>query len=199
MAKFFNPQLDYPLDALEPQISKETMEYHHDKHLQTYIDNLNKLIVDTDFEGDNLEQIIKLSTGSIFNNAAQSFNHIFFFAQLSPSAKSLPSGELSEHIDKEFGSFEEFKQTFKQAALAQFGSGWAWLSMAQDGRLMIITTANAETPINQNLIPLMTVDLWEHAYYVDYRNRRAEYLDNIWDRIDWDIIEHRYLQAKPIV
>lgn len=196
MTKFVNPELDYAFDQLEPYVSKETMYFHHDKHLQGYIDNLNKLIKGTDLEDSSLEDIVKLSTGGVFNNAAQSFNHIFFFDELSPSPKLLPEGDLARCLESDFGCFDCFKSDFMEASMAQFGSGWAWLSMANDGRLIVTTTSNAETPINQNLTPLMTIDLWEHAYYIDYRNRRMEYLENIWSRINWAVIEKRFSEAQ---
>lgn len=190
--KFELPQLPYSLDALEPVISKETLEYHYGKHLQTYIDNLNTLIKDTPFENKKLEEIILTSDGAIFNNAAQTWNHIFYFYTLSPIGGGEPDGKLKEPIDKKWGSFENFKKEFSNAANSIFGSGWAWLASDSAGNLSIEKESNAGNPITKSLNPLLTIDVWEHAYYLDHQNRRAEYTKGIWDIIDWDKVEERY-------
>lgn len=184
--------LPYALNALEPQISSETMDYHHNKHLQTYVTNLNNLIKGTPFENATLEEIVLKSEGPLFNNAAQVWNHNFFFNTLSPSPKTMPTGELATAINRDFGSYANFKELFNKASLGQFGSGWAWLVKDKAGKLLIIAESNAGNPITKGYAPLMGVDVWEHAYYIDYRNRRADYMTAIWDRIDWKVIEERY-------
>lgn len=196
MTTFTLPQLPYALNALEPQISKETMEYHYGKHLQTYITNLNNLIKGTDFENQSLDDIILVSTGSIFNNAAQAYNHIFYFNTLSPTPKSVPSGELARAIDRDFGSFANFKELMSKAAVGQFGSGWAWLVKDKDGKLWIEAESNAGNPMTRGMIPLLNIDVWEHAYYIDYRNRRADYVNLLWDKIDWKVVEERFDEKK---
>ena len=190
--KFELPQLPYSLDALEPVISKETLEYHYGKHLQAYIDNLNALIKDTPFENKKLEEIISASDGAVFNNAAQTWNHIFYFYTLSPTGGGEPKEKLKEAIDKKWGSFEHFKKEFSQAANSLFGSGWVWLTSDADGNLSIEKESNAGNPITRSLKPLLTIDVWEHAYYLDHQNRRAEYTKGIWDIIDWGKVEERY-------
>lgn len=192
MAQFSLPALPYEKDALEPHISKETIEYHYGKHHQAYVDNLNKLIVGTEFEGKSLEDIIMKSSGGIFNNAAQVWNHTFYWNCLSPSPAKQPSGKIKEAIDAEFGSFDEFKSKFTTAALTLFGSGWAWLVKNKDGKLEIIQTSNAETPIRDGMTPLMVCDVWEHAYYIDKQNRRPAYLDSFWEVLDWNKVGERY-------
>lgn len=196
MTTFSLPQLPYALNALEPQISEETMNYHYGKHLQTYITNLNNLIKGTDFEDQSLENIIIGSTGSIFNNAAQTFNHTFFFNSLSPNPKSMPSGELAQAINRDFGSFANFKELFDKAAIGQFGSGWAWLVKDKDGKLWIEAESNAGNPMTRGLIPLLACDVWEHSYYIDYRNRRADYVNMLWDKVDWKVVEDRYNEKR---
>ncbi len=186
------PVLPYGLNALEPQISEETMQYHYGKHHQTYVDNLNKLIPGTKFENASLEEIIASASGPIFNNAAQVWNHTFFFFTLSPNPKPVPTGALSEAINRDFGSFDKFKEEFTKTAAGLFGSGWSWLVKDKRGKLNIIAESNAGNPLREGLKPLMTVDVWEHSYYIDYRNRRADYLKAIWSRIDWRIIEERF-------
>ena len=186
------PQLPYAEDALAPRMSKETIEYHHGKHQRTYVDNLNKLIAGTPYENMSLEEIIVRADGPIFNNAAQDWNHTFFFFTLSPTPKSMPSGPLAEAIDRDFGSFDAFKEQFTSAAAALFGSGWTWLVKDRDGKLSIRPMPNAGNPLRDGLTPLLTVDVWEHAYYIDYRNRRAEFLKNFWDLIDWKTVEERF-------
>lgn len=190
------PKLPYALNALQPQISQETMEYHYGKHHQAYVTNLNNLIPGTKYENLPLEEIVKTSEGGIFNNAAQVWNHSFFFLTLSPTPKATPTGELAAAIDSTFGSFDKFKEEFKKVALAQFGSGWAWLVADKNGKLSILSTPNAQTPLTQNVTPLMTVDVWEHAYYIDYRNVRANFIDAALQKTDWAVVEKRYAEKK---
>lgn len=192
MTTFTFPALPYELNELEPQISKETMEYHYGKHLQTYITNLNNLIKGTDFEEKSLEQIVMTSTGAIFNNAAQTYNHTFYFNTLSPNPQTAPTGELARAIDRDFGSFDQFKETFSKAAIGLFGSGWAWLVKDKDGKLWIEPEGNAGNPMTRGLTPLLTFDVWEHAYYIDYRNRRADHVNTLWNKINWKVIEERF-------
>lgn len=183
---FTLPALPYALDALSPKISKETLEYHYGKHHQAYVNNLNKLIVGTPFEALSLEEIIQQSSGAIFNNAAQVWNHTFYWHSLSPQGGGEPSGELAAEITKTFGSFAEFKEKFSQVAVSTFGSGWAWLVQTSDKKLEIISTSNAGTPIKDGLTPLLTCDVWEHAYYIDYRNVRPDYVEAFWSLVNWD-------------
>lgn len=190
--KFPIPKLPYTPDALEPYISKETVEYHYGKHTKTYLDNLNNLIAGTSYEDMAIEQIVRFSKGAMFNNAAQAWNHLFYFFQFNPEGKKAPEGIFAQKIDDTFGSFDEFKSKFEQAGVALFGSGWVWLSEDDGGNLFLTTTTNAGNPLTDGLKPLLTVDVWEHAYYLDYQNRRADYLHNIWEVIDWNIIEQRY-------
>lgn len=186
------PTLPYALDALEPTISKETIELHWGKHLQTYINNLNNLIPGTKFESASLEAICKEAEGPIFNNGAQTWNHTFYFVTLSPNPKKVPDGKLAEAINRDFGSLDKFKEEFTKQATGLFGSGWAWLSKDKDGKLVITQESNAGNPLRHGLTPLLTFDVWEHAYYVDYRNRRADHLQKIWDVIDWAAVEKRF-------
>lgn len=176
------PPLNYKLDELEPYISLRTMEFHYYKHHQTYIDNLNKLIAGTEFENMALPAIIKQTAGkseytSIFNNAAQTWNHTFFWNSMTPNGGGKPHGALLDEITNSFGSYENFRQEFKDAALAQFGSGWAWLIRKDDGHLAIMKTSNADNPLAHDLEALLTIDVWEHAYYLDYQNRRGDFID----------------------
>ncbi|MBD5355948.1 MAG: superoxide dismutase [Bacteroides sp.] len=191
--KFTQPKLPYAQDALAPIISPTTIEYHYGKHERAYIDTLNKLIEGTEYEDMPLEEIILKSDGKLFNNAAQAWNHIFYFFQFNPDGMKEPSGKLREKIDEQFGSFDEFKKKFEEAGTTLFGSGWVWLSADTDGTLFITQSQNAGTPLTQNLRPLLTFDVWEHAYYLDYQNLRGEYLHNLWDIVDWNIIERRYI------
>ncbi|MEG0517292.1 MAG: superoxide dismutase [Bacteroidales bacterium] len=190
--KFELPQLPYSLDSLAPAITKETMDYHYGKHLQTYMDNLNTLIVNTPFEKQTLETIVETADGPIYNNAAQTYNHIFYFFTLSPIGGGEPQGYLREAIDKKWGSFEAFKKEFSNQAVSIFGSGWMWLQCDITGKLSISREHNAGCPITKALTPLMTIDVWEHAYYLSHQNRRAEYVKAIWDIIDWRKIEAKY-------
>ena len=186
------PQLPYEHDALAPVISKETIEFHYGKHEKTYIDNLNNLIKDTMFENMALEEIIKKSSGALYNNAAQAWNHIFYFFSFSPDGRREPNGELRRAIDSQFESFELFKKQFEDAGIKLFGSGWVWLSYDETGNLFITQGSNASNPITEGLTPLLTFDVWEHAYYLDFQNRRADALHSLWNILDWDVIESRY-------
>lgn len=190
--KYELPQLPYSNDALEPIISKRTIEYHYGKHEQAYIDNLNRLIKGTLFEDTELEDIIKHSEGAIFNNASQAWNHIFYFFSFSPDGRRDPKGELRKAIDRDFGTFDKFKQIFAEAGTRLFGSGWVWLSRDLNGKLLITQGHNADNPLRDELTPLLAFDVWEHAYYLDYQNRRADYLNALWDIVDWEVVENRY-------
>jgi Fe-Mn family superoxide dismutase len=186
------PALPFAPDALAPVISAETIEYHYGKHHNAYVTNLNKLIPGTEFEDLALEAIIKTASGGIFNNAAQVWNHTFYWNCLSPKGGGTPSGELAAAIDKAFGSFEAFKTRFSQAAATNFGSGWTWLVKQADGSLDIVSTSNAGTPLTEGQQALLTVDVWEHAYYVDYRNARPKYLEEIWKLFSWDFVAEQF-------
>lgn len=190
--RFTQPKLPYAPDALAPVISPMTIEYHYGKHERAYIETLNKLIEGTEFADMALEEIIVKSDGKLFNNAAQAWNHIFYFFQFAPDGIKEPSGKLREQIDRQFGSFDEFKAKFEEAGATLFGSGWAWLASDNDGQLFILQGKNAENPLTQGLRPLLAFDVWEHAYYLDYQNLRADYLRKLWDIVDWDVIEARY-------
>ena len=185
------PALPYARDALAPHISAETIDFHYGKHHQLYVDNLNKLIPGTEFEGLSLEDIVRKSQGGIFNNAAQVWNHTFYWNCLAPNAGGAPTGKLAEAIDKAFGSFQAFKDQFTQPALTTFGSGWAWLVQRPDGSLALVSTPNAATPLTGADTPLLTCDVWEHAYYVDYRNARAKYVEAFWNLVDWNAVAAR--------
>ncbi len=184
--------MSYELDALAPKISKQTMELHYGKHLQAYVNNLNNLIVGTPFENADLETIVKQSEGAIFNNAGQVWNHTFYFAQLSPTPQAKPTGKLAEAIDKTFGSFDAFKEQFNKAAVGLFGSGWAWLVKNADGSLAITQEQNAGNPLKRGQQALIGCDVWEHAYYLDYQNRRADHINAFWDLVDWKVVESRF-------
>lgn len=187
------PKLPYGQDALAQVLSEETLNFHYGKHEKTYIDNLNKLIAGTDFENKPLEEIVRTSEGGLFNNAAQAWNHLFYFLALSPDGKAKPEGALLEAIERDFSSLDAFKEKFEAAGLSLFGSGWVWLAADADGRLSIIQGKNAETPLTASgLKPLLCFDVWEHAYYLDYQNRRAEYLHRMWEILDWAVVEERY-------
>ncbi len=192
--KFIQPKLPYAPDALAPVISENTIEYHYGKHEKAYFDTLNSLIEGTEYADMSLEEIICKSDGKLFNNAAQAWNHIFYFFQFSPYRNSEPQGELRGAIDRDFGSFDEFKKQFELAGTTLFGSGWVWLSCDNAGKLFITQGSNASNPMTQGLKPLLTFDVWEHAYYLDYCNMRASYLSRLWDIIDWEIIQIRYRQ-----
>ena len=184
--------LPYATDALEPVISKQTIEFHYGKHLQAYVDNLNKLIVGTKFENSDLETIVKESDGAIFNNAGQTLNHNLYFTSFSPNGGGEPKGKLAEAINAQFGSFEKFKEEFTAAGVALFGSGWVWLAKDADGKLSINSESNAGNPIRKGLTPILGFDVWEHSYYLDYQNRRADHLKELWKIIDWDVVSQRY-------
>lgn len=190
--KYTKPQLPYAEDALEPVISRRTIEFHYGKHEQAYIDNLNKLIEGTEFAELPLEDVIHDAKGPLFNNASQAWNHIFYFFSFSPDGGGEPEGDLRKAIDRDFGSFENFKKEFVNAGTKLFGSGWVWLSRDNSGRLFITQEGNAGNPITDGLTPILTFDVWEHAYYLDYQNRRADALNALWDIIDWPIVEARY-------
>jgi Fe-Mn family superoxide dismutase len=179
------PELPYAKDALAPHISAETLEYHYGKHHKAYADNLNRLISGTEFANMPLEEIIKKSSGGIFNNAAQYWNHTFYWNSLNPAGGGEATGELATLINRNFGSFAQFKEKFTTAAATLFGSGWTWLVKNPDGTLSIETTSNAGTPVKDGKKPLLTCDVWEHAYYIDYRNARAQYIDAFWKVVNW--------------
>lgn len=181
------PALPYDMDALAPHISKETLEYHYGKHHQTYVTKLNELILGTDLENKSLEDIVIGSSGVVFNNAAQIWNHTFYWNCLSPNGGGEPTGKLQTLINESFGSFEKFKELFTASAIGNFGSSWTWLVKSMDGRLSIVNTSNAQTPLtDDSLTPILTVDLWEHAYYIDYRNARPDYMNAFWSLVNWD-------------
>jgi Fe-Mn family superoxide dismutase len=181
------PALPYSQEALEPHISRETLEFHYGKHHKTYVDKLNGLVEGTELAGKSLEEVIKTSDGGVFNNAAQIWNHTFYWNSLSPSGGGAPTGALSAAIDAAFGSFDAFREQFTNSAVTNFGSGWTWLVKKADGGLAIVNTGNASTPLtDKNVTPLLTVDVWEHAYYIDYRNARPAYLDAFWTLVNWD-------------
>ena len=190
--KYSQPTLPYAPDALAPAISEETVNFHYGKHEKAYIDNLNKLIEGTEFEDEELEDIIRNSSGALFNNASQAWNHIFYFFSFSPDGGGEPAGELGKAIQEQFGSFEKFKEAFVDAGTKIFGSGWVWLSKDEQGRLFITQESNAGNPLTKGLTPILTFDVWEHAYYLDYQNRRADALKQLWDIVDWDVVESRY-------
>ncbi|HEH9441989.1 superoxide dismutase [Fe] [Aeromonas sobria] len=181
------PALPYAINALEPHISQETLEYHHGKHHNTYVVNLNNLVPGTEFEGKSLEEIIKTSSAGIFNNAAQIWNHTFYWHCLSPNGGGEPTGDLAAAINKAFGSFAEFKDAFTKSAIGNFGSSWTWLVKKADGSLAIVNTSNAGCPLTETgTTPLLTVDLWEHAYYIDFRNMRPKYMETFWTLVNWE-------------
>ena len=193
--KYSLPELRYPAESLAPVMSRETIDYHYGKHLQTYIDNLNRMIEGTEYEDMSLEETVCKADGGIFNNAAQTWNHIFFFDSLTADRKVMPA-ELEVILKDNFGSAENFKKEFSSACTGLFGSGWVWLAMDSEGKLGIYKESNAGNPMKSGLKPIFTVDVWEHAYYIDYRNRRAAYVDAIWEIVDWDVILRRIRQAK---
>jgi Fe-Mn family superoxide dismutase len=186
------PPLPYAMDALEPHISRETLEYHYGKHHQAYVTNLNNLIPNTEFDGMPLEEVIKKSSGGIFNNAAQVWNHTFYWHCLSPNGGGEPQGTLAQAIQQAFGSFAQFKEAFSKAAISQFGSGWAWLVKNPDGSVAITTTSNAGTPLTTDQKALLTCDVWEHAYYIDYRNARPKYVESFWNLVNWDFVAKNF-------
>ena len=186
------PQLPYALDALSPFISKETLEFHYGKHHQTYVTNLNNLIKGTEFEAASLEDIVKKSAGGVFNNAAQVWNHTFYWNSMKPNGGGAPTGALADAINAKWGSFEKFKEEFTKCAVGTFGSGWAWLVKKADGTLDLVSTSNAGTPLTTDVTPIMTCDVWEHAYYVDTRNARPKYVENFWNVVNWDFASKNF-------
>jgi superoxide dismutase, Fe-Mn family len=182
------PPLPYARDALAPHISAETIDFHYGKHHQTYVDNLNRMIAGTEFEDADLETIIRKASGGLFNNAAQVWNHTFYWNCLKPNGGGEPSGKLGDAIDKAFGSFAKFKEQFTQTAITTFGSGWAWLVQRPDGGLALASTSNAATPLTGDDRALLTCDVWEHAYYIDYRNARPKYVEAFWNLVNWDYV-----------
>ena len=185
---FLLPKLPYEMNALAPHISQETLEYHYGKHHNTYVVNLNKLIENTQYAAMSLEDIIKTSSGGIFNNAAQVWNHTFYWNCLSPNGGGDPQGKLADAINKAFGSFAAFKEKFTQASITTFGSGWGWLVQDAQGNLAIVSTSNAGTPMTEGLNALLTCDVWEHAYYIDYRNMRPNYMNAFWELVNWEFV-----------
>lgn len=180
------PVLPYAKNALAPHISEETLEFHYGKHHQTYVTNLNNLVPGTEFEGKSLEEIVLQSSGGIFNNAAQVWNHTFYWNSLSPNGGGEPTGALAEAINAKFGSFAAFQEEFTKCAVTTFGSGWAWLVKNADGSLALVSTSNAATPLTSGQVPLLTCDVWEHAYYIDFRNARPKYLEAFWALVNWE-------------
>lgn len=193
--KFSLPQLPYALDALGELMPAHTLEYHYGRHHAAYVNNVNTMIVGTEFEDEpnlTLEDLILRSNGALYNNAAQAWNHTFFFFELSPTPKSKPTGALLTAIERDFGSYDAFVDQFTKASIGIFGSGWSWLVRDKNGKLQIITTPNAGNPARDGMQPLMTADVWEHAYYLDHQNRRAEYMVNFWKLLDWAVVEQRF-------
>jgi Fe-Mn family superoxide dismutase len=190
--KFELVKLPYAADALEPVISKQTIEFHHGKHLQAYVNNLNNLVPGTKFENAALETIVKESDGAIFNNAGQVLNHNLFFTQFSPNGGGKPSGKLADAINAAWGSFEDFQKEFETNGVGLFGSGWVWLAADASGKLSITKEPNAGNPVAKGLKPLLGFDVWEHSYYLDYQNRRADHLKELWKIVDWKVVESRY-------
>lgn len=186
------PELPYAKNALEPHISSETLDYHYGKHHATYVDKLNKLIDGTEFESMPLEDIIRKATGGTFNNAAQVWNHSFYWNCLSPDGGGEPESELAAAIEQTFKSYDEFKKQFSEAATGNFGSGWTWLVKNADGKLEIVNTSNAGNPLTEGQQPLLTCDVWEHAYYIDYRNARPKYLDAFWNLVNWKFVAENF-------
>lgn len=186
------PALPYADDALEPHISAETISFHYGKHHQTYVTNLNKLVPGTAFEDLSVEQIIMKAEGGIFNNAAQIWNHTFYWNGLTPNGKDVASGTLASAITEKFGSFDEFKAKFSTSAATNFGAGWTWLVKNNDGSIEIVNTSNAGCPLTDGQTPLLTCDVWEHAYYIDYRNARPKYVETFWKLVNWDFVEANF-------
>ncbi len=186
------PPLPYAKDALAPHISAETLDYHYGKHHQTYVTNLNKLIEGTEFADASLEDIIRKAKGGLFNNAAQIWNHTFYWHCLSPDGGGEPSGALADAINKAFGSVADFKEKFSTSAATNFGSGWTWLVKNKDGSVEIVNTSNADTPLTGDQVPLLTCDVWEHAYYIDYRNARPKYVEAFWNLVNWDFAAENF-------
>ena len=180
------PALPYAKDALAPHISEETLDFHYGKHHQTYVTNLNNLVPGTEFEGLSLEELVMKTSGGLFNNAAQVWNHTFYWNCLSPNGGGAPSGDLASAINDAFGSFDAFKEEFTKCAVTTFGSGWAWLVKDSSGKLSLVSSSNAACPLTDGLTPILTCDVWEHAYYIDYRNARPKYLEAFWNLVNWE-------------
>jgi len=194
---FTLPPLPYPREALAPHISAETLDFHHGKHHNAYLTKLNSLVeADPTLKGKSLEDLVKTTTGAVFNQAAQVWNHTFYWNSMSPTGGGEPTGKLAEAINKAFGNFATFKQKFSDAAAGQFGSGWAWLIKDADGNLRITTTSNAGCPLSEGHVPVLTCDVWEHAYYIDYRNARPNYIAAFWNVVNWDKVAELYAAAK---
>lgn len=191
-ARFTVRELPYAYDALAPQLSEETLRYHHDKHYAGYVAKLNELILDTPYEGQPLEDIILAADGAVYNNAAQAWNHAFYFEQLSPDPQRMPTGALADAVVRAFGSVDALRERMNREAVGLFGSGWVWLAADRQGGLVIVSGPNAGNPLRQGLVPLLCIDVWEHAYYIDYRNRRADAVAALWDHIDWKTVGERY-------
>jgi len=183
------PPLPYDMNALAPHISQETLEYHYGKHHQAYVTNLNKLIAGTEFESKSLEDIVRGASGGTFNNAAQVSNHSFYWQCLSPNGGGQPGGAVADALNSAFGSFADFKEAFTKTAVTTFGSGWAWLVKTGDGSLALRSTSNAGTPLTEDETPVLTCDVWEHAYYIDYRNARPKYVEAYWNLVNWDFVD----------
>lgn len=188
--------LPYPMDALAPVISAETMEYHHDKHHRAYIEKLNDLVKDKGLDAASLEELVRHGSGEVFNNAAQAWNHEFFWHSLAPPQKKTPGGALAAALEVSYGSVENFKKRVNKLATSQFGSGWVWLVLAADGTLDTVATNNADTPLRYKQTPLLACDVWEHAYYLDYRNDRDRYVTAFWEIVDWEEVGRRYAEAS---
>lgn len=186
------PPLPYSTDALMPHMSPETFEFHYAKHHKAYVDNLNKLVPGTEFEKMDLEQIMLKSSGPVFNNAAQVWNHTFFWNCMAPKAGGEPTGALAEAITRDFGSFQAFKEKFSDTSVKQFGSGWGWLVKDKTGKLQVVSTSNAGNPMTDGHKPLLTCDVWEHAYYIDYRNRRPDFLAAFWSLVNWKFVSENF-------
>lgn len=190
------PDLPYAMDALEPAMSKETLEYHYGKHHASYVKKLNGFIGEDPVAENSIEDIIlNAPEGAVFNNAAQVWNHTFFWNCMSPEGGGAPEGPLAEAVDKTFGSFDQFKEKFKSAAASHFGSGWVWLVKSNDGKLQVISTPNAQNPMREGATPLLTCDVWEHAFYIDYRNDKGKYVDNFWSVVDWDFVAKNFKEG----
>ncbi|WP_194723232.1 superoxide dismutase [Fe] [Noviherbaspirillum malthae] len=186
------PPLPYAMDALQPHISKETLEYHYGKHHQAYVTNLNNLIKGTEYENASLEEIIKKSSGGVFNNSAQVWNHTFFWNCMAPNAGGAPTGALADAINAKYGSYDKFKEEFTKSCVSNFGSGWTWLVKKGDGSVDIVNTSNAGTPLTSADKPLLTCDVWEHAYYIDYRNARPKFVEAFWNVVNWDFVSKNF-------
>lgn len=191
-ARFTVRELPYAYDALAPQLSEETLRYHHDKHYAGYVAKLNELTLDSPFAQQPLEDIILAADGAVYNNAAQAWNHAFYFEQLSPDPQRMPTGALADAVVRTFGSVDALRERMNREAVGLFGSGWVWLAADRQGGLVIVSGPNAGNPLRQGLVPLLCIDVWEHAYYIDYRNRRADAVAALWDRIDWKTVGERY-------